>query len=133
MWQASSLFFTVLQFSFEDYREKDEEYATIFTARKPSIIAPLKNMPQTPGDIRHHSQSMSNEHRSRSSLIGELATHLKNWLPISFDIRGPQRTGWRAQTKGPMINLHYLRIFFPCVDINEFWITFWKYFKVEMW
>ena len=39
-WEASSLLFAVLQFSFEDCRVKDEEYTTIFAARKPSIVIP---------------------------------------------------------------------------------------------
>ena len=93
-WQASSLFVTILQFSFEDCRVKEEEYATIFAVRKPSIIAP-KEYATRPWRYCHYSQPISSEHRSRSSLIIELATHSKNWLPISYDICGLRRTGWR--------------------------------------
>ena len=39
-----------------------------------------------PGDILHSSQPMSSKCRSSSSLIGELAAHAKNWLPVSYDL-----------------------------------------------
>ena len=88
LWQASSLFFAVLQVFFEDCYVKDNEYATIFAARKPSIVAHEKYA-TNPRNICHHSQPMSSKHRSRSLLIRKLATHSKNWLPISCYIRSP--------------------------------------------